>query len=172
MRIAPLVARAARIAIILLIALCVGELALFFILQGHAELYRADEPFPPPSGYLLDSHYMAAMRAPCYVLRISSDSCPDCWLDQQRYARLVGQAKEAQCETVITAPVAGEMKLDPNSPSLQLQYIDMNFGRVLKPFVTPETILLDARGRPVWQQQGAMNDNSLGLALHALERVH
>lgn len=172
MRIARLLAKTARIAIILLIVLCAGELVLFFILHGHAELYRADEPFPPPSGYLLNSHYMAAARAQCYVLRVSSDSCPDCWLDQRKYARLVSKAKEARCETVITAPVAGEMRLDPNSPSLQLQYVDMQFGRVLKPFVTPETILLDARGRPVWQQQGAMNDNSLGLALQALEGMH
>jgi len=171
MKLIPLIAKAGRLGIVLLIALCAGELALFFILQGHAELYRTDEPFPPPSGYLLDSHYIAAVRAPCYVLRVSSDSCPDCWLDQQEYARLVRKAKESRCETVIAAPVAGEMKPDPNSPSLQLQYIDMEFGRVLKPFVTPETILLDAQGRPVWQQQGAMDDTSLGLALHALERM-
>lgn len=172
MRIAPLIAKAGRIATIFLIAVCAGELAFFFIFQRNAELYRADEPFPPPSGYLLDSHYMAAARAPCYVLRVSSDSCPDCWLDQEKYARVVRQAKQSRCESLITAPVAGEMRLDPKSPSLQLQYVDMRFGRVLKPFVTPETILLDARGRPVWQQQGAMNDNSLGLALQALEGMH
>ena len=169
MKLIPVMARAGRLATILLIAVCAGELVFFFIVQRHAELYRTDEPFPPPSGYLLDSHFMAALRAPCYVLRVSSDSCPDCWLDQEKYARLVRKAKESRCETVITAPVAGEMKLDRNSTSLQLQYIDMEFGRVLKPFVTPETILLDAQGRPVWQQQGAMDDTSMGLALHALE---
>jgi hypothetical protein len=60
------------------------------------------------------------------------------------------------------------MKLDHNSPSMQLQYVDMNFGRVLKPFVTPETILLDAHGWPVWQQEGEMNENALGFALQTL----
>lgn len=157
--------------IVALITICVLELAFFFGVRGRAKLYRLDELFPEPSGYLLNSQYMSSRAAPCYLLRVSTDSCPYCRLDQQRYARLVQEAQRSECETVILAPVAGQMKLDDNSPGLQLEYVDMSFGRVLKPFVTPETILLDARGRPVWQQQGAMDGNDLTLALRVLKRL-
>ena len=54
---------------------------------------------------------------------------------------------------------------------MQLQYVNMGFGRVLKPFETPETVLLDAAGRPTWQQEDAMDDNALTLALRAVEKL-
>lgn len=163
--------RASEIGIVALIVVSALELGLFFTLRGGANLYSTHERFPVPSGYLLDNRYMAPTAARCYLVRVSSDSCPYCRLDQGQYTRLVQQAQETGCETIILAPVAGEMKLRENSPSMQLQYVDMTLGHALKPLVTPETILLDGRGRPTWQEEGAIDERALEQALHALGRL-
>lgn len=157
--------------ILLLIVTSAVELAFFFWVRSHVNLYSSGDPFPVPSGYLLDNSYMTSKSARCYLLRVSSDGCPYCRQDQPQYTRLVEQARKAGCESVILAPIAGQMELRENSPSAQLQYVDMSMGRVLKPFMTPETILLGGRGRPAWQQVGSMDDDALARALKALRRL-
>jgi hypothetical protein len=95
--------RACNFAIVVLVAICILELAFFLGIRRRANLYRLDEPFPEPSGYLLNSQYMASRAAPCYLLRVSSDSCPYCRLDRQQYERLVQEAQRSSCETIILA---------------------------------------------------------------------
>lgn len=163
--------RGVQIAIAMLIVISIVELGFFFALRNGAHLYNTNDRFPIPSGYLLDGKYLAAKNAPCYLIRISSDSCPYCRLDHSQYARLLQEAQKAKCETIILAPIAGEMKLKEDSPALQLQYVDLKLGRTLKPFMTPETILLDGTRRPTWQREGSIDNGSLAQALRALAKL-
>jgi hypothetical protein len=50
-------------------------------------------------------------------------------------------------------------------------YVDMDLGKTLIPFLTPETILLDRTRRVAWYQEGAMDDRGLSDALRALHSV-
>jgi hypothetical protein len=166
-----MIKRAGEIAIIVLVVINAFELAFFFAIHRRAGLYGADDQFPLPSGYLLNKRYKASGGAPCYLLRVSSKDCPYCRLDQSQYARLVQEAQKVGCETIVMAPEAGAAELYNDSRVVQLQYIDMKFGRALNPFMTPETILLDGRGRVVWSRWGAMDNPSLADAIHALDKL-
>lgn len=147
------------------------ELGLFFAIRSAAAVYRIDEAFPLPSGYSLDSRYVAPTSARCSLLRVTADTCPYGRQDRAQYTRLVDEAERVGCRTLAIAPIAGQMAPTEEGPSIQLQFIEMNLGRALDPFLTPQTILLDGEGRVKWQRQGAMNDLELELALEALERV-
>jgi hypothetical protein len=180
--------RAAEIAIIMLVVVNAFEVVFFFAVHRGAELYRAGDQFPLPSGYLLNkrsageqfplpsvfrsnNRYRPSAAAPCYLIRIYANGCAYCRRDQSQYARVVQQAQEVGCETIAMAPVARAAESYSDSRVVQLQYIDMKLGRALNPFMTPETILLDRAGRVVWSREGAMDNPSLAQAIHALDKL-
>ena len=73
---------------------------------------------------------------------------------------------------MILSPQTGQQKLNLNSgQALQLQYVDMQLGRALNPFTTPQTILLDAEGHVIWAWEGAMDGDALSHALQALSKL-
>ena len=117
MRIWRIGERVCRIAVVALILASVAEVIFFVALRNGGSLYSARDSFPVPSGYLLDSKFMPAKAARCYLIRISSDTCPYCRLDQGRYIQVVQEAQRTGCETIILAPVSGEMKLDRKAPA-------------------------------------------------------
>lgn len=159
--------------IVALIVINALELGLFFKIRRSAGLYSSEPSFPVPSGYLMDKNYMAADGEPCYLIRVSADGCPYCRLDQHQYTQLVQQAQKVRCRTILLAPKTGEVKWNGNSGSImQLQYVDMKLGRVLNPYMTPQTILLDKNGSIVWDQEGSMDDGALSAATRALRKIH
>lgn len=136
-------------------------------------MYSSEVSFPVPSGYLQNKKYMASGAAGCYLIRVSADGCPYCRLDQRQYTQLVQQAQKALCETVLLAPKTGQIKWEGNNGGvMQLQYVDMDLGRALNPYFTPQTILLDKKGLIVWDQEGSMDDDALTAAVSALRKVH
>lgn len=158
--------------IVALILVSAFELGFFFKVRGSAGLYRSGDSFPLPSGYLLDQAYMPADTAPCYLIRVSADGCPYCRLDQPQYTRIMRQAQKVHCQAILLAPKTGEIKSNGNTGGvMQLQYVDMNFGRALVPFVTPETILLNRKGRIIWDQVGSVNGAAINAALSALRKT-
>jgi hypothetical protein len=60
------------------------------------------------------------------------------------------------------------VELNEDSNVVQLQFVDMNLGRVIYPFLTPQTILLDRNGRVKWQRQGSLDERSLEQGLQAI----
>jgi hypothetical protein len=164
--------RISELALAALIVINLFELALFLKIRGDAGLYSSVEFFPLPSGYSADKSFIVPRTAPCFLIRLSSDGCPYCRLDEGQYARLVEQAQRSRCEAMILAPKVGQIKPGASSGAIvQLQYVDMKFGRVLNPRVTPETILLDGRGRLIWYWEGSINDGALSKGLDALARL-
>lgn len=155
----------------LIITNCV-ELGLFFKFRNDARIYRPGVRFPRPSGYLMDKSYFTEDLAPCFLIRVSSDECPYCRLDQDPYALFVQQARQKGCRPLILTPVAGKKLVVNSEEALQLQYVDMRLGRALNAFMTPQTILLDAEGRLVWAWEGTMDDRALARALKALGKIH
>lgn len=109
---------------------------------------------------------------PRYLIRLSADGCPYCREDRPWYRDLLARARQARCEAVVLAPKTGELKWDPaRGGPIQLQYVDMDFGRALVPFTVPQTILLGHKHRIAWYQVGAMNSRSLKGALAALGKL-
>jgi hypothetical protein len=148
------------------------ELGLFYKFRNEARLYHPDVRFPLPHGYLLDKSYFSEDAAPCFLIRVSADACPYCRLDRDSYTQLVQQARKKGCKPLILTAQTGQQKLSLNSgEALQLQYVDMKLGRALYPFMTPQTILLDAGGRVIWDWEGAMDDAALSHALQALSKL-
>jgi thiol-disulfide isomerase/thioredoxin len=163
--------RAAEIAVIVLIVVNGFELAFFSAIHRRAGLYRVGDQCPLPSGYLLNGRYRASDSAPCYLIRVYAKGCPYCRRDQTQYTRLMERAQKARCEMIAIAPVARDAELYGDSRVVQLQYIDMKFGRALNPFMTPETILLDDAGRVIWSEEGALDNQSVEQAIHALRKL-
>jgi len=170
MRIAP--RRPLEVAIVALIIFNVLELGVSFRLRSTVQPNRPSEVFPKPSGYLSNGVFVRFPTAGCYVLRVSSDHCGFCRLDEVEYTELVQRARNSGCETVILAPKREQLESNrETSEVLQIQYIDFSFGRALVPYATPETIILSGSGRLVWFQEGAMNQDGLTQALSALGRT-
>ncbi len=168
--------KAWEIAIIALIVVNGFELAVFLGLHRRSGLYPLADQFPLPSGYLSSGYmytntYQPPQAAPCYLIRLSSRACPYCRLDQDQYGLLLRQAARAGCQTILMAPVALAAESLGDSRTVQLQYIDMKFGRTLNPFLTPQTILLDSHARAIWSRGGAMDNRSVAQAIGALDAL-
>jgi hypothetical protein len=159
-------------AIVLLSLINVSELLFFLRIQEEAKLYGSNIHLPIPSGYLADTSRIHDDPAHCFLLRLTSDGCPYCRLDQDEYTKLLHQAQQSGCRNIMMSPKTGQMKWNSGQDGIfQLQYVDMKFGRLLNPFITPETILLDHQGRIVWDQEGAMDEHALQDAFHALHKL-
>ena len=159
------------VATIVLGATCVLELGSIVAMRHVAAVYRAGQAFAVPSGYLLNGTYLRDTPASCFVIRVTADSCPYCQRDREPYTQLARQASLAGCRVIAVAPRAGQMAPNPLEPGVQLQYVDMKVGRTLNPFMTPQTIVLDGRGRMAWQRQGAMDMQDVGEALSTLDAM-
>jgi hypothetical protein len=160
-----------EVAVTALVVINALELAFVFKLHSDARLYDTDLPFPLPSGYLVDMKFTDS-EAPCYLVRLSSDSCPYCLSDQELYKDLSQRARQFSCRTILLAPKMGQMKSsDASSGIVPLQFVDMKFGRALNPFITPQTILLDRKGGILWDREGAMDKRALSNALRSLEKA-
>jgi hypothetical protein len=121
---------------------------------------------------LVDRRFTVAEAAPCYLIRLSSDACPYCRLDNVQYTWLVQQGQEAGCKTIIMSPKVGQIKSNGDSGGMtQLQFVDMKFGRELNPYITPQTFLLDSGGRMLWNRVGAMDKQAVSSSLRALGGV-
>lgn len=161
-----------KIAIVALIVVNVFELGFLFKVRRDSSLYKSSASFPLPSGYLLNKDFLAAEAAPCFLIRISADGCPYCRLDQVQYDQLVQRAQKRHCQTIVLPPKTGDIRPSNNSGGiLQLQYVNMKFGRVVNPFMTPETILLDGTGGMIWEREGVMDKGSLSDALEAFAKI-
>jgi len=158
--------------IVALIAINVIELGVSFKLRSDTRLYRLADQFPIPSGYLANGNFKQSEAHRCFVLRVSSDDCSFCKLDEAQYVQLVQQATAAGCETVLFTPKVEKQKSEvQDGDVMHFVYVDMDLGKTLIPFLTPETILLDRTRRVAWYQEGAMDDRGLSDALRALHSV-
>jgi hypothetical protein len=105
-------------------------------------------------------------------VRLSSDACPYCRVDQPQYKRLLEKTTRAGCTSVILAPKAGQLRFKGDgSGTKHLQFIGFDLGLALNPFSTPQTILLDRGGRVMWYREGTMDDRALSRATSALGEV-
>lgn len=142
-----------------LTGLTLGLVIVLVILRRVDRIYELGEVFPPLSGYSIDMQYVPAADGRCRLIRVTADNCPYCRADQDQYAHLVEQARRAGCQVATIGPRAGDVALQPEADIVQLQYVDMRFGRALDPFGTPQTILLDTSGRVVWHRQGPLREH-------------
>lgn len=158
---------------LLIIALIIANgagIAFFYVIRSRAGLYAIRSTFPTPSGYGLDKRFIPPTAAPCYLLRITANGCPYCRADRPWYGQLLETARGARCEVLAIAPRAGDdpaHEAPPESP-LELQFVDMNLGRVVIPYTVPQTILLDRLGRVLWYRVGSMDPDALKNGLTAL----
>jgi hypothetical protein len=151
---------------ILLLASC-AEMAAFFVLRGESRLYRVGESFPQPSGIQLNGMYFGADAA-CYLLRVTADGCPYCIRDAGVFTVIARRAREERCAVIALAPYVGQIKASPDTSAVQLEFVDMQLGRVLEPSLTPQTILLSGDGRLLWQRQGSLSAADEPRAMAAL----
>ena len=164
----PAAATVVRLATVALCVVATIELGSFVVMRKAADVYRAGQSFPIPSGYQLDGRYLSGTPAACFVVRVTADECPYCKQDLAHYSTLTQRATEHGCRIIELSPRVGQMAPRAGTPAIQLQYVDMALGRALNPYATPQTILLNRDGRMTWQRQGAMDDEDIGAALDSL----
>lgn len=143
-------------------------LVLLVVLRGTDRIYRIGQRFPRPSGYSINMTYLPPVVAPCYLIRVTADSCPYCQADQIEYRRLVESAKDAGCQVTAIGPKVGDVAPREESGIIQLQYIDMPFGLALNPHATPQTIILDDAVRLRWHCQGALQEHCVNQAVREI----
>jgi hypothetical protein len=152
-------------------ALTAALIVTLLVLRRVDRIYEVGQVFPRPSGYSIDMRYVPPVEAPCYLIRMTADDCPYCQLDQSQYGRLVEEAQRAGCQVLVIGPRVGDVAIQPDSDIVQLQYVDMGFGRVLDPFGTPQTILLDQSGKVTWHRQGSLKEEDLTRAVRKIARL-
>ena len=146
------------------------QLATLLFLRRVERIYDVGQVFPPPFGYSIDMRHLPPVEAPCYLIRVTSDDCVYCRLDQAVYQRVVDEAQRAECQVTEIGPRVGQVAIRPAAEVVQLQYVDMSFARSLDPFATPQTILLDPAGAVVWHRQGALAETDLARAVRDIRR--
>ena len=160
-------------AIVLLIVVSLFEMGFFYSTRKEAELYRSGSNFPLPSGYLSDGKFMPRVEAPCTLMRLSSDGCPYCKIDQPRYHELLERGRQAGCVSILLAAKTGQVNFKGDDFGTNyLNFIDVDLARALNPLSTPQTILLNREGRVIWSRVGTMDGRSLSNAIEALGETH
>ncbi|MGH9393014.1 MAG: TlpA family protein disulfide reductase, partial [Terriglobales bacterium] len=134
--------------------------------------YRLGERLPIPAGYLVDGHFLAPRVRPCFLLRLATDECPYCRSDAQSLQPLMVAAEAARCETVFLAPKSGTMTAALPNSAMLLQGVGLDLGRVLDPYLIPQTLLLDRGGKIVWFRVGSLAAVDLASAQRALAKLH
>ena len=132
---------------------------------------RTGQTIPMLAGYSVDATYLEVAPGQCTVIRVTSDDCPYCKQDQRQYEHVVADARRRHCSIAIVGPRVGDITMTSGGGVRPLQYVDLGVGRALMPFLTPQTILVDASRRLVWQRQGALNDDDVLTASRALDRM-
>jgi hypothetical protein len=154
----------AILVILILVNIC--EAAIFWKTRAAAGLYTLDTVVPTLSGYLLDDTVAYPKPGRCALLRVSSDGCQFCRLDQPLYSRLLTAVEAHHCNAAIIAPKQGQRAAIGNTGgAMELQFIDMRLGQVLKPVMTPQTLLVDDNGQLEWYRAGMMDERALSAAL-------
>ena len=74
---------------------------------------------------------------------------------------------------IVISPQHGHLKarVAELDNSVQLQFVNMSFGQVLNPFLTPQTILLDNAGYVVWSRDGAIDSEAAHAGMVALAHL-
>ena len=158
--------------------LTVGLLAVVAVLLGALlwlkqidGVYSAGQTIPFDTGFAVDLTRVATPRGRCLLVRVTADQCEYCKQDQDQYVRLLAKAKEANCDAIALGPRKSALGTTSRVGTLSLTHVDFAVGRALMPFVTPQTLVVDANRRLVWQRQGALKDDDLNSASRALGRL-
>ncbi len=159
---------------ILITLLVVANLCMIAF-QMHLRMnqsYGLGIPFPAPSGYVVDGSFVRSTNAPCYLLRVSSEGCLYCRSDLAEYSQMTRVALSRGCVSVIVGPRKGDLRAPTKQDgTLYLELVGMQFGRALVPDRTPQTIVADGKGVPVWYQLGALDSRTVSKGLSVLERM-
>jgi hypothetical protein len=159
---------------IVICALIAGDIAyaVYALLpRSGINLYEQHTAFPQISGIMYDGGFMPSEPAKCVLLRVTADGCPHCREDKSQYGQLRQSARSLQCKVIEVSPRAGQIKGSSDPTVAHLQYVDMQLAKVLIPYETPETIVLDNAGRVVWTREGAMDDSALSSAVKSLRAL-
>jgi hypothetical protein len=162
------VARGVTIALLVAVLILICTLVTLRQMNG---VYHIGQAIPLLGGFSVDVKPVELSRDRCMLVRVTSDQCPYCETDRPQYDRLVARARQSSCSIIAVGPRVGDMTLASAGDALPLQYVDLAVGRALMPFRTPQTMIVDATRRLRWQRQGALDDDDLGAALQALDRL-
>jgi hypothetical protein len=72
---------------------------------------------------------------------------------------------------VVLAPRVGDITMDSGSGAPPLQYVELRMGTSLRPYVTPQTLLLGDDRTLVWQRRGALSEQDVESAIDVLETI-
>jgi hypothetical protein len=165
--------KAGHISILLLVVLNAALYYSFIQNRRLSALYG--DPgiqFPVPAGGLQNGSVAAVKDAQCYVIRVGTDRCQYCRKDYDKYAQLAREAMRVGCGSVSLSPTVSQR---PERMVIGSQeaftFVDLEFGRVLMPFATPQTILLNRARRVLWEADGAMDNHKLEDGLRALRNL-
>lgn len=137
-----------------LLATVLGQVGVLMWLRAEPGIYRNGRPFPPPAGYTIDGRRVHRSPTACYLIRVTSDSCPYCRQDEKEYQLLRTQAKSAECTVVEVAPMAGDI-VAAFEDRIQLEFIDAEFAGALVPYLTPQTLIVEG-GILRWHSIGVL----------------
>jgi hypothetical protein len=140
-------------------------------LRATDGFYVIGQTIPELAGYSVDGTYLEAPRGQCTLLRVTADGCPYCKRDLCQYERVVAEARRRNCFIAVLGPRVGDITMDSGGGVRPLQYVSFDIGRALTPFVTPQTLVVDASRRLVWQRQGALDDDDVVAAARTLQRI-
>lgn len=163
-------AKIAEILLILALAANAVALAYYFWLRPRAGLYEVGQHFPLPDGYSPSGGRLASAPRGCYLLRLTAIGCEYCRRDQPEFTKLAAAARSAGCEVLEAAPKP-EWQVPAKSGVVQLEYIGMPLGRVLVPYLTPQTLLVAPDAKLVWYRVGAMDQRTLRTALEDTRKL-
>jgi thiol-disulfide isomerase/thioredoxin len=139
--------------------------------SSTSSVYPADQQFPAIAGIGVDGSTRQGRDSRCYVIRITADNCPYCKLDYPAYTRFARAADQAGCDLVAVAPRAGQMSATAGEEDRQLTFVAMDLGEALYPFLTPQTIVLDAARKVRWHRQGTFDEPALQDGIAVLQRL-
>jgi hypothetical protein len=161
--------RTLRWGIAVAVVLEIGLVSAYAILNDKLQVYYIGTQFPEIAGIDLDGEMRKVTKADCYVIRITSDFCAHCRADQPAYEEITNASRAAACQIVEVAPLAGDMASRPRDAVTQLKYVDMPLAKALYPYVTPQTIVLDADRKVKWKRVGKLTKETLASAIAVLE---
>lgn len=153
-----------------LLLINIALVAGYLLLRQQLGYYDRGRLFPAVAGADLRGRAWEAGESTCYVIRVTADDCPYCREDAPLFSEIADAALNEDCSVVSIAPRAGEMA-EVSGKVQQLKYISMDLGGLLNPFITPQTIVLDAERRLEWSIIGAMDTRKQRRALGVIEEL-
>jgi hypothetical protein len=155
--------------VVVLNAVVLGAYVL--LSDSQSAVYPVDQQFPAIAGIGVDGSTRAERQARCYVIRSTADDCPYCTADYPSYMRFTHAANEAGCDIVAIAPRAGQLSATAGEEGHELEFVAMDLGDALYPYLTPQTVVLDAARKVRWHRQGIFDEPSLRDGIAALQRL-